>query len=312
MRTNVEVADLARSVLAVPPLALGADYEPNGQANAALIRHLEGGGVSTLLYGGNANVHSWPVSRFGDWLDGLEAAVAPDTWLIPSVGPDYGKLLDEAAILKSRRYPAAMALPMIAPQTPAGVLRGIETFVDRSGVPLILYIKTDSYVPAEAVGRLVEQGAVFGIKYAVPRADITQDPYLDALIAAVGRERIVSGFGEPPALPHLEHFDLAGFTAGCVCIAPALSMAFLHALKRRDGAEARRILGFIQPLEAIRERANAIRVLHTAVTLSGVADMGPILPLLTEADPSVHGEIREAARALLAAEMAARHKVAAE
>jgi hypothetical protein len=53
-------------------------------------------------------------------------------------------------------------------------------------------------------------------------------------------------------------------------------------------------------------------VLHTAVTLSGVADMGPILPLLTEADPSVHGEIREAARALLAAEMAARHKVAAE
>jgi hypothetical protein len=111
MRTNVEVADLARSVLAVPPLALGANLEPNREANTALIRHMEAGGVSTLLYGGNANVQNWPVSRFADWLDGLESAVADDTWLIPSVGPDYGKLVDEAAILETRRYPVAMALP---------------------------------------------------------------------------------------------------------------------------------------------------------------------------------------------------------
>jgi hypothetical protein len=48
------------------------------------------------------------------------------------------------------------------------------------------------------------------------------------------------------------------------------------------------------------------------VTLSGVADMGPILPLLTEADPAIHGEIRTAAQALLAAETAARRKIAAE
>ncbi len=312
MLTSVQTADLARSVLAVPPLALDANLEPNREANAALIRHMEAGGVSTLLYGGNANVQNWPVSRFADWLDGLESAVADDTWLIPSVGPDYGKLVDEAAILKTRRYPVAMALPLIAPQTPEGVVRGIETFVERSGVPLIIYIKTDGYVPAEALGRLVEQGAVFGIKYAVPRSDPKQDSYLEAIIQAVGTDRIVSGFGEPPALPHLTRFGLASFTAGCVCIAPALSMAFLRALKRGDEAEARRLLAVFEPLEAIRERANAIRVLHTAVTLSGIADMGPILPLLTEADPAIHGEIREAAQALLAAETAARRKIAAE
>ncbi len=295
MLTSVQPAELARSVLAVPPLALHADLEPNVEANAALIRHMEAGGVSTLLYGGNANVQNWPVSRFGDWLDGLESAAAADTWLIPSVGPDWGKLMDEAAILKSRRYPVAMALPMTGPQTPEGVLRGIESFVERSGVPLIIYIKTDGYVPAEALGRLVEQGAVFGIKYAVPRTDLTQDPYLEGLVQAVGRDRIVSGFGEPPALPHLTRFNLAGFTAGCVCIAPALSMAFLRALQRGEEAEARRLLSVFEPLEALRERANAIRVLHTAVTLSGIADMGPILPLLTEADPAIHGDIRAAA-----------------
>jgi dihydrodipicolinate synthase/N-acetylneuraminate lyase len=311
MLTKIETSELARSVLAVPPFALTPDFEINREANAKLIRHLEAGGVSTLLYGGNANVHNWPVSKFAEWLDGLEESVADNTWLIPSVGPDWGKLVDEAAILKSRSYPVAMALPMIAPQTPDGVVRGLQDFVDRSGVPLIVYIKTDQYVPAKAMGRLVEQGVVFGIKYAVPRADLTQDAYLRELIVAVGADRIVSGFGEPPALPHLVHFKLAGFTAGCVCIAPHLSMSFLHALKRGDEAEAKRLLEVFLPLEALRERHNAIRVLHTAVSLSGVADMGPILPLLTEADPAIHGQIKEAAKALLAAEMTARQQAAA-
>jgi 4-hydroxy-tetrahydrodipicolinate synthase len=311
MLTKIETSELARSVLAVPPFALTPDFEVSREGNAKLIRHLEAGGVSTLLYGGNANVHNWPVSRFADWLDSLEESAADNTWLIPSVGPDWGKLVDEAAILKQRRYPVAMALPMIAPQTPDGVVRGLQDFVDRSGVPLIVYIKTDGYVPAKAIGRLVEQGAVFGIKYAVPRNDLKQDAYLQELIDAVGAERIVSGFGEPPAFPHLTHFKLAGFTAGCVCIAPHLSMSYLHALKRGDEAEAKRLLEVFLPLDAIRERHNAIRVLHTAVSLSGVADMGPILPLLTEADPAIHGEIKEAARALLAAEMTARQQAAA-
>jgi dihydrodipicolinate synthase/N-acetylneuraminate lyase len=312
MITEVNPVDLARSVLAVPPLALTPDFEPAREANSALINHLRSGGVTTLLYGGNANVYSWPISRFGAWLDELEALVSDDTWLIPSVGPDWGKLLDQATILKERRFPVAMALPMAGPQTPAGILRGIKTFVEGSGVPLILYIKAENYTPAEAVERLVDQGAVFGIKYAVPRADLAVDPYLNSLISAIGRERIVSGFGEPPALPHLSHFRLAGFTAGCVCIAPFLSMSYLRALQRDDKDEARHLLAIFEPLEGIRERANAIRVLHTAVSLSGIAEMGPILPLLTEADPALHSDIREAAQKLLSAELAARQTAGAE
>ena len=312
MITTIEPTALSQSVIAVPPLALTASFEPNRDANATLIRHLEAGGVSTLLYGGNANVHSWPVSRFGDWLDELESLVAENTWLIPSVGPDWGKLLDQAAILKGRRYPVAMALPMIAPQTPEGVLRGLETFVERSGLPLIVYIKSENYVPAQAIGRLAESGVVFGVKYAVPRADLTADPYLAALIDAVGADRIVSGFGEPPALPHLSHFGLAGFTSGCVCIAPRLSTLYRIALQGGDFGEARRLLQAFLPLEALRERANPIRVLHTAVTEASIAEMGPLLPLLTEADPSVHPEIRVAGRDLLAAEMSARQAIAAE
>jgi dihydrodipicolinate synthase/N-acetylneuraminate lyase len=144
------------------------------------------------------------------------------------------------------------------------------------------------------------------VKYAVPRKDPLDDRYLDELIAEIGRERIVSGFGEPPALPHVIDFGLASFTAGCVCIAPTLSTLFREAVQRGDRAEATRRLQPFLPLEALRERSNAIRVLHYAVSCSGVADMGPILPLLSLPAAGEHAEIRAAAKTLYAAEMAAR------
>jgi dihydrodipicolinate synthase/N-acetylneuraminate lyase len=309
MLTSVTPAHFAKSVLAVPPLALTADLSINGPENAAQIAHLESGGISTLLYGGNANVYSWQVSKFAGWMDALEGMVAEDTWLIPSVGPDWGKLLDQAAILKHRSYPVAMVLPMVSPKTNAGVVRGIEAFVERSGKPVLVYIKTDNYIAAEALGRLVEQGAVFGVKYAVPRVDPRQDAYLDAIILAIGRERVISGFGEIQALSHLLDFGIAGFTAGCVCIAPRLSMLYLEALLRRDRSGAETLMEHFKPLESIRERLHPIRVLHSAVSLSGIAQMGPMLPLLNEADLADHGVIGEAARTLLSGEMRARKTV---
>lgn len=306
MLTKVTYTALAQSVLAVPPLALTPELEINRDANAAQIRHLESGGVTTLLYGGNANVHNWPISRFAEWMDVLEESADEKSWVIPSVGPDWGKLVDTAAILKHRGFPVAMALPLVSPQTPAGVVRGLEEFVSRSGLPLIVYIKTEGYVPAKEIGRLYRQGALFGIKYAVPRKNPLDDRYLDELIAEVGRERIVSGFGEPPALPHVVDYKLAGFTAGCVCIAPTLSTRFREAVQRGDREEATKRLQPFLPLEALRERSSAIRVLHMAVTYSGVADMGPILPLLSLPGASEHADIEAAAKALYAAEMAAR------
>ena len=54
------------------------------------------------------------------------------------------------------------------------------------------------------------------------------------------------------------------------------------------------------PLEDLRDELSPIRVLHEAVTLSGIADMGPVLPQLTNLPASEHPRLKEAARALLA------------
>lgn len=56
--------ELAASVMGVPPLARRADYRLDAAQNRALIRHIEAGGVRTLLYGGNANLYHIAASEY--------------------------------------------------------------------------------------------------------------------------------------------------------------------------------------------------------------------------------------------------------
>lgn len=293
---------IAKSVWSVPPLALTDDFTVNDDANARLLAHIEAGGVTTALYGGNANVYGFTADLFRHVAEAAPDWAAPDTWVIPSVGPDWGKLMDQAAVLSRLAYPVAMALPMTGPSDPGGIERALRGFVDRAGLPLITYIRADNYLPPHVLGKLVDDGVVFALKYAVPRVDTTTDPYLDEILKLVPAGRVVSGFGEPPALPHMQTFGLAGFTAGCVCIAPRRSMAILAALQ--DGAydQAHDLLGPLRNLEALRNTHGPIPVIHAAVALAGVADTGPILPMLSDVDPALHGDIEAAAKSLLAAE----------
>ncbi|WP_408222207.1 hypothetical protein [Paraburkholderia dipogonis] len=65
----IREGEFAASVMAVAPLARRADYTLDAPQNRALIRHMEGGGVRTLLYGGNANLYHIAVSEYRDLLD---------------------------------------------------------------------------------------------------------------------------------------------------------------------------------------------------------------------------------------------------
>ena len=105
--------------------------------------------------------------------------------------------------------------------------------------------------------------------------------------------------GEQPTITHLRDFGLVSFTSGCVCIAPSLSMSMLEALKTNEYGTAEQIRLLFEPLEQLRNQINPVRVLHTAVAAAGIAETGPIMPLLCEVDSSQRAEITEAAVALL-------------
>ncbi|MGI9243987.1 MAG: dihydrodipicolinate synthase family protein, partial [Verrucomicrobiales bacterium] len=231
--TPITRDDLTRSVIAVPPLCRNADdgYSLNTDENRKLIRHLEGGGISTLLYGGNANLYNIAVSEYGELLDLLAASVAADTWVIPSVGPMYGTIMDQAEILKRHAFPTAMILPTLFPATAAGVQLAVRRFVEVAGIPAVLYIKDENYITPEAAAELVDEGIISWIKYAIVREDPSVDPYLKRLLELVDPAMIVSGIGEQPTVAHLKEFGVAGFTSGCVCVAPSKSMDVLRALQ---------------------------------------------------------------------------------
>jgi dihydrodipicolinate synthase/N-acetylneuraminate lyase len=296
----VSPADLAASVISVPPLARHADLSFNREANATLIRHLESGGIRSLLYGGNANFYNIPFSEYASTLEALAELAGPDTWVIPSVGPDYGKMMDQAAVIRGTPFPTAMALPLGFPATPDGIATGLRRFAEACGKPVLVYIKSDNYLSPELVGKLVGDGLVSAIKYAWVLKDQTQDPFLRGILEKVPANLIVSGIGERPAIIHLKEFGLQGFTSGSVCVGPRGSQKLLRAIQAKEWDLAARLREAYLPLEDCRDSISPIRTLHEAVTLSGVANMGPILPLLSNIEPLLQPRVKAAALALLA------------
>ena len=298
--TPVAPADLASSVFAVPPLARYADFTLNEQANRKLIGYLEAGGVRSLMYGGNANFYNLAVSEYAEVLDFLTDAVGPDTWLIPSFGPDYGKLVDQAKILRDSKVPTAMALPQTFPATSDGIEIGLRRAAVTMGKPVILYIKSDNYIAPEAAGRLVQEGFVCAVKYGNVKTDPARDEYLSRLLDHIDASLVISGIGERPAIVHLRQFGLAGFTSGSVCIAPRGSMALLAAIKRADWVAAERLRAAYLPMEDLRDGISPIRTLHDAVSVAGIAEMGPMLPLMSNLNAEQQSQVKPAAQALKA------------
>ncbi|MEI6300541.1 MAG: dihydrodipicolinate synthase family protein [Betaproteobacteria bacterium] len=302
--TPVSPADLQASVIAVPPLARNADLTLNREANRALISYMEAGGVRSLMYGGNANFYNLPLSEYAATLDFLAEAAGADTWMLPSAGPDYGRLIDQAAVLRERRFPTAMVLPSQFPSTDAGIARGIRKFADILGKPAVIYLKSENQIAADTLAALVKDGLVCSIKYAVVREKPEVDAYLSAIIERIGTDIVVSGIGERPAIVHMRDFGLKSMTSGSICVGPRGSMKLHALLKAKRYDEAAKIRQAYMPLEDCRDGMSPIRVLHDAVTLAGIADMGPMLPLLSnlsEAQREVVGPVARALRAYDAA-----------
>jgi len=292
-------ARLRKSVLSVPPLARRSDLALDEAQNRRLLDYLRAGGVTTFLYGGNANLYNMGVTEFGALLDMLERLAQPDDWMLPSVGADYGKACDQIDLLKSRAFPTAMVLPLRFPATPKGAARGIGLLAERYGRPVIAYLKDEGYLDPADLAALVKEGSVCAIKYAIVRDDPAEDAVLSAILKSVDPAIVVSGIGERPVPAHTQTFGLKAFTSGSVCVAPRLSSAILKAVTRGDQATVARLRGQFLPLEDLRDRHSPLRVLHEAVRLAGIAETGPILRMLSNIEePELLRAIEATARRL--------------
>ena len=287
-RTSLTPQDL-RGVFAVPPLARRRDPSRSidFEQNKIILDHILAGGITRVIYGGNAFLYHIKLAEFEsllEWLSGLTS----DAWLIPSIGPDYGRAMEQAGLLRKYNFPTAMVLPCADPRDAAGLEQGYREIAEAGDTKLIIYLKeenncgSDKNAGLDAVARLIDDGVCVGIKYAVVREDPKHDPYLEGLLARVDRRFVISGIGERPAVIHLLDWKLTGFTTGSGCIAPRLSQQLFEALVNEDYDQALAIRSKFIPLEDLRDESGPARVLHHATELSGVAMTGPIAPYITE------------------------------
>ena len=287
MTSPISTTDLA-AVFAVPPLPRRRDARRTLDLDAAerVAQHIESGGITRYLYGGNAFLYHITADEF-DVLLGWLASFPASRWAIPSLGPSFGRALDQARLLRRHHFRCAMMLPCGDPRDPCGMEAGLREVADAAGVPLILYLKSeDGFGSAreaglDAVGRLMSDGVAVAIKYAVVRDDPGQDAYLDGLLRRVDRARVISGMGERPAIEHLRDFHLNGFTTGSGCLAPSACSELLSACQAGKWDEAATIRARFMPLEDLRDAWGPARVLHHATELAGIAPTGPIPPFVS-------------------------------
>ncbi len=300
-------------VLPVPPLARkNESRRPIDFAqNDRLVRHMAEGGITRLIYGGNALLYHITLADYEpllDWLSGLKSQFL----VIPSAGPSYGRAMDQAPMLRKRRFPCVMVLPCADPRDAKGLEQGLREIGDACESPLLAYIKDENNFGADkeagldAVARLIDSGVCIGIKYAVVRADPGQDKYLESLLRRVDRSKVISGIGERPAICHLRDFGLNGFTTGSGCLAPRLSNDIFEACIRGDWAAAEALREKFLPLEDLRDAWGPSKVLHFATALAGLSDTGPILPYSSPLSEAQMEELAGVSQVLAAANAAAR------
>ena len=318
MKTTPVTPDDLRGVFPVPPLARRADARRSiaFDENDRLVRHMAEGGLSRFLYGGNAFLYHVSLAEYEEllgWLAGFDGGL----WAIPSVGPSFGRALDQAALLKRHKFPCAMALPCADPRDAAGLENGLREVSEAAGMPLIVYLKDESNFGADkdagldAVARLVDAKLCVAIKYAVVRPDPSQDAYLDALLKRVDLGLVISGIGERPAIVHMHEFKLPGFTTGSGCLAPQMSQEIFASAAGGNFAHAEEVRAHFMPLEDKRDEWGPARVLHAATDLAGLSKTGPIPPFVSALADVQRDALAPVARALHAREVESRQALLA-
>ena len=291
---------LASSVIAVPPMARNAQGVLCHHNNEKIIRWIEAGGVTTFLYGGNAVFYHMRLSEYADALTIIAESAAPTSLMIPSVGPTYGIMMDQVEILNQFNFPTVMILPQKEIADEKGIATGIRKFAEAYGKPIVLYLKHDRWLSPSIVDKLIKDGLVSWIKYAVVLDQPLEDRYLREVLDVAPANIVVSGIGEQPAIIHMRDFGVGSYTSGCVCVAPKLSMDMLRAIQAKDYAQAESIREVFRPLEDLRNGIQPIRVLHHAVKAADIADTGPMQPLLGELETSHEQSIAIASKELRA------------
>jgi 4-hydroxy-tetrahydrodipicolinate synthase len=297
--TAVTPSCLISSIIALPPIARFPDGRINVEESRKIVAWLASANVSAFMYGGIANLFNARLSEYGEVLNLIETVAPTGAWMVPAIGGDFGKAIDQVAILRDRAFPTAILLPFFLVQ-PSGVATGIRKLADAYGKPLMVFYKSTDYLRSTDIAALFRDGCLCGLEYGIAPDDNGRSPHLESLLELVGSaERIIDGSGEK-TIPGNSKFGIKGYTSGSGLLAPHISMALLEAVKQGDRSVVEKLSRHFEAFDAARANYSAIPVVHAAVRLAGIADTGPMGPFFdSDYDEKDTAEIARVAKDLM-------------
>ncbi len=297
--TPVTPSCLVSSIIALPAIARRQDGHINVEESRKIITWLAGAGVSSFMYGGIAGMFNARLSEYEEVLDLIESVAPSEAWMVPAIGGDYGKAIDQVAMLKKRDFPTAILLPF-APVQASGVATGIRKLADAYGKPLMVFFKSPDYLRPVDMAALVKDGALCGVEYGIAPDASGRSPHLETLLDLLGSaEWLIDGAGELTIVGNSK-FGIQGYTSGTGLLAPHLSMALLDAVRRGDRPAIETLSRPFHDFDAVRGAYSAIPVVHAALSLVGIAETGPMGPFFESTfDEAATAHITRVAQALM-------------
>ncbi len=240
------------------------------------VRHLIDNGVRYIMPEcGTGLVYDTTLEEYEAVVSAFIDAADDAAFVVPGIGPGYGRSLEMGAIARSLGASGVMIMPIVGPGSAAGVLDGLGSITDDVRLPVVLYQRRADIMPADVVVALCEGDGVVGLKYAIDDIDL----FKEINDRAGDRAAMVCGMAEDPSVQYLQA-GAVGFSSGMANFVPRLSLELLRAFKAGEVAEAERIRSEMVPFEDFRGERGArysASALHAAMDAAGLAG-GPVIP----------------------------------
>lgn len=260
-------------------------------------RYLVDRGVRMLMpQCGTGLVYDESLEAYRHTVAAMMDAVGDQAYVIPGIGPGYGRALEMGQIARDLGVDAMMIMPIVGPASPEGVYTGLNDLIQSLDLPMVLYLKDARLMPVESTTRLARMKNVHAIKYAVTDFDL-----FDTLVNEVGDDTVLlCGMAEKPAVAFMDH-GAKGYSSGMANFVPKLSLALHAAYFSGDRAEVERIHALMVPFEDIRSEGRGkytASAIHVALERIGLAG-GPVIPMQTDVATEDLERIQELTDALM-------------
>jgi 4-hydroxy-tetrahydrodipicolinate synthase len=281
MSRQIEMGDCA-NVLVVAITPRGPDRKVDLDGIRGNVKFLVDHGIQFVMPEcGTGQAYDADLAEYESVVGTFLEAAGEDAFVVPGIGPGFGRSLEMGYIAHSLGAAGVMIMPVVGPASAKGVRVGLSEIAEKVKLPTILYQRRLDIMPVKDTIELCRQDSIVGLKYSVDDLGV----FRKVNAGAGDHAAMVCGMAEEPSIDYLEE-GAVGFSSGMANFVPSLSLKILSSYRNGDVGEARRVRDLMVPFEDFRGERQArysTSALHAGMNQAGLAG-GPVIPFSEDVD----------------------------